>query len=118
MHKDRTNREFFAVTMNDNQPGQILRSGVLSVLPTNSGPKKIHPDDYSRDPALAGGPVNLAVEVDGTRSAAAPSGTDFAGKTAPNSVTVQYLSDGMDSSGLVVSSVSSSGDIVAGFTVS
>ena len=61
-----------------------------------------------------GGPVNLAVEVDGTRSAAAPSGTDFAGKTAPNSVTVQYLSDGMDSSGLVVSSVSSSGDIDLG----
>ena len=68
MHKDRTNREFFAVTMNNNQPGQILRSGVLSVLPTNSGPKKIHPDDYSRDPALAGGRSTAALQTKGDTS--------------------------------------------------
>jgi hypothetical protein len=62
-----------------------------------------------------GGKVNIAVEVDGTRSAPAPKGVDFAGKTAPNAVTVQYLSDGMDSSGLVVSSVSSGGAALGGF---
>ena len=53
-----------------------------------------------------GGPAQIHVEVDGTRSAMAPAGTDFEGKPAPNSVTVMYSSDGMQDSGNRLLSVS------------
>ena len=53
MHND-PNREIFACTMNNNKPGTVLRSGVLSVLPRNSGPKKV--DAWAaRTPDRAGG---------------------------------------------------------------
>ena len=54
MH-NQNNREYFAVTMNNNAKGDIMRSGVLSVLPRNSGPKHITPGVDNIDPTAAGG---------------------------------------------------------------
>jgi hypothetical protein len=52
-----------------------------------------------------GGPVNVAVEVDGTRSEAAPTGLDFEGKPAPNAVRVTYEADGLDDTGRCITQV-------------
>ena len=59
MHKG-NGREVFAVTMNNSKPGIILRSGVISCLPFNSGPKKVHP--LTQDPTRAGGRSRTEVE--------------------------------------------------------
>jgi hypothetical protein len=65
MHKDRQ-REVFAVTMNNNKPGAVLRSGVISVLPQSSGPKKVEP--LHQDPTRAGCRSRSVVETKGDQS--------------------------------------------------
>ena len=60
-------REIFACTMNNNQPGSVLRSGVLSVLPKNGGPKKV--DVWSaRTPDRAGGLPQRIIQHGGDAS--------------------------------------------------
>ena len=61
-------REVFAVTMNNNKPGQIMRSGVLSVLPVESGPRRIEPGTVV-DPTAAGGRALHLLEYHGDVSA-------------------------------------------------
>ena len=53
-----------------------------------------------------GGPAPVHVEVDYTRSAFVPLGTDYEGKRAPNSVTVTYVGDEMQDSANRIASVS------------
>ena len=62
-----------------------------------------------------GGPVSVAVLVDGTRSAAAPTGKDSKGQPAPNSVTVSYDNDNMISTGLIVSNIQTDDAKIGGF---
>jgi hypothetical protein len=52
-----------------------------------------------------GGAAPIHVEVDYTRSAFVPLGTDYEGKPAPNSVTVTYVGDEMQDTGSRIASV-------------
>ena len=66
MHND-PHREIFACTMNNKQPGSILRSGIVSVLPRNGGPKKVHVW-AARTPDRAGGLPQKVIEHGGDAS--------------------------------------------------